>query len=49
MRQLQKRYQHWTKDGITWTDWFNTTTKTESLFKKTHLKEEYRYINVVSK
>lgn len=28
---VQKRYQHYTKDGIVWTPWFNTTYKDKDL------------------
>lgn len=27
MKKLLKRYQHWTKNGKEWTDWFPTISK----------------------
>ena len=28
MKQKQKRYQYWSKDGIVWTEWFNVPMNT---------------------
>lgn len=28
---IQKRYQHYTKDGIMWTEWFNVAGNDEDL------------------
>ena len=46
MEKRQKRYQHYTKDGIQWTDWFDHhgTEVQYQLDKK--LKNEYRTVKV---
>jgi hypothetical protein len=45
MKQLQKRYQRWTKNGKEWTEWFNFRgEKTPYQFGK-QLKNEYREID----
>lgn len=37
---IQKRYQHYTKDGIVWTDWFDTAKNDSEL---NVLKKEDKY------
>lgn len=46
MKQKQKRYQYWSKDGIEWTEWFNVSMKTpeEKWQVKNKLLNEYRII-----
>ena len=41
---MQKRYQHWTKNGIEWTQWFNRIfNKSQEPWQlKNKLKNEYR-------
>lgn len=44
---ILKRYQYWSKDGITWTNWFtwNSTIKDPIQFKgRINLLNEYRKI-----
>ncbi len=40
---IQKRYQHYTKDGIMWTEWFNVAGNDEDL--KTIQKENKWQMN----
>jgi len=44
---LQKRYQRYSKEGITWTQWFNISSSTEKepWQVKGKLRNEYREIN----
>ena len=46
MKQKQKRYQYWSKDGIVWTEWFNIPMNTpeEKWQVKNKLLNEYRIV-----
>jgi len=46
MKQKQKRYQYWSKDGIKWTEWFNVPMyiPEEKWQVKNKLLNEYRII-----
>lgn len=48
MKQKQKRYQYWSKDGIKWTEWFNVPMDTpeEKWQVKNKLLNEYRIIDL---
>ena len=48
MKQKQKRFQYWSKDGIKWTDWFNIPMNApeEKWQVKNKLLNEYRIIEV---
>lgn len=44
---IQKRYQHYTKDGIKWTEWFNHKGSSQEPWQlKGKLKNQYRTIEV---
>ena len=52
MLQKQKRYQRFTKEGKSWTPWFNIPNNTPKEpiqfkgFKGNNLLNEYRIINI---